>query len=106
MRTLPLLLLCGCAAVAGPDYYRNTPTAELCRLYLTLPSYNLNHPARSAELARRGESCGSPAEVARAQRESAEQYNRAIQSTLPAAPPPPTTCTTTYVGQQAYTTCR
>lgn len=104
--SLCAFLIAGCAVLGGPDYYRNHSTAELCRQLLTLPSYNVNHPARQAELTRRGESCGSHADVAAAQRAADQQYQQTIQALQPPPPARPVNCTTTYVGNQAYTTCR
>jgi hypothetical protein len=84
----------GCAVI-NPNYYHNVPTAEICRGLLTLPSYNVNHPARMAELARRGESCGSPAEIAAAQRHKdaeAAELLKAMTPPPPAPAPAPVTC--------------
>lgn len=102
------LLVAGCSIVpASAESYRNVSSLELCRQYLTLPSYNIHHAGRAAELARRGETCGTtPAGAAAAQRQTDQRYQDAIQALQPPPPPPVVNCTTTYVGQQAYTTCR
>jgi hypothetical protein len=98
---LPALLLSGCGALI-PNYYANTPSMELCRQYLTLPSLNVSHPARARELERRGETCGvTPGQAARAQREAQRDAVDAIRSTLP--PPSPTV---TCITHGHVTTCR
>jgi hypothetical protein len=65
---------------------------------MTLPSYNVNHPARWRELERRGASCGAPTDVARAQQGADAIYNNAIQSAIPPAPPPPKPVVCTKTG--------
>ncbi len=90
-------VLAGCATV-DPTYYQRQSTAQICHGLMTLPSYNVNHPARWAELQRRGESCGNPVDVARAQ-QGADAANNALlmqSATIMATPPPrpvtPVTC--------------
>jgi hypothetical protein len=55
-------LLAGCAAptIITPEYYRAIPTAEICQQIWSVPAYNVNNPARYAELERRQTSCGDP----------------------------------------------
>jgi hypothetical protein len=67
----------GCATNTA-DSYRNTPTAQLCMDYLTLPSYNINQEARAQALANRGENCSSYTGVARTRIEA----NSAMQNSL------------------------
>jgi len=86
----------GCATI-NPAYYQNVSTAEICRGLLTLPSYNVNHPARMAELQRRGESCGSPADLAAAQRANDARFQQAV-TPPPAAPAPPAPVVCTDIG--------
>ena len=52
-------LLAGCTVIT-PEYYRAIPTAEICQQIWSVPAYNVNNPARHAELERRGTSCGDP----------------------------------------------
>ena len=96
----------GCAII-NPDYYHSVPTAEICRQLMVYPSYNVNHPARMQELARRGESCGSPADIAAAQRQK-DAEAAALLNTL-ATPPPsqpaPIQCSTRWFAGQWVTTC-
>jgi hypothetical protein len=80
------LALDGCAGVT-PDHYHNTPTAEICRQLIVLPSPNVNHSTRMAELDRRGESCGSPADLAAAQRQKDAEAAEILKSMTP--PPAP-----------------
>lgn len=95
-------VLGGCSTI---DYSR-TPTARLCLDYLSNPSYNVAQPSREKELAARGEDCrayAGPAAAIRAQRDAAalEAGTRLLTT-----PPPVTNCITSYVGNQAVTTCR
>lgn len=90
------LLLSGCAI--SPAQMQATPTAQLCHSLMTLPSYNIHHPARWAELQRRGESCGNPADIARVQ-QNADALNAellmqgaAILATPQPRAPRPVTC--------------
>jgi hypothetical protein len=61
MKPIALLavLLAGCTVIT-PEYYRTMSTAEICQQVWTLPAYNINNPARHAELERRQTSCGDP----------------------------------------------
>jgi hypothetical protein len=95
-----LVLLAGCAT--SPAYYQQLPTAEICRGLHTLPPMNVNHGTRLRELERRGESCGTPEEIARSQMEA--QRNMPQPVFIP-PPPRPLNCVTTTVGSVAQTTC-
>lgn len=112
MKTAPLLvpLALGACALLNPDAYRHTPTAELCRQLMVFPSYNVNHPARMAELERRGESCGNPADIAAAQRDADAKNAELLRSipppAAPAVPPPPQTCVFRLVAGQWVTVCQ
>lgn len=90
-----IALSLGACATINPDYYRNVPTAEICRQLMVFPSYNVNHSARMAEVARRGESCGSPADIAAAQRQSDARTAEMLKAMTP---PPPQTQTCRWVG--------
>jgi hypothetical protein len=54
------VLLAGCQTIISPEYYRASPTEEICRQIWSSPSYSVNNVARNAELERRGTSCGDP----------------------------------------------
>lgn len=97
-------ILSGCAALTGPDYYKNTSTYEICRQLMTLPSMNVNHGARTAELSRRGENCGAPSDLAAAQRQADQQL---MQNLRPVQPQQPAyqQGTHTYFFNGKYVTC-
>lgn len=91
-----MLLLTGCAVTQ--EQVQSTPTAYICHQLMTLPSYNIHHPTRWAELQRRGESCGNPADIARVQ-QNADALNAellmqgaAILATPQPRAPRPVTC--------------
>ena len=98
----------GCATFSNPDRYSNTPTAEICRQLMVFPSYNVWHGARMAELERRRENCGSPSDIAAAQRQKDAEAAQILRSmtTPPPAPPPPQTCATRLFAGQWVTTCQ
>ena len=94
------LLLLGCAA--NPDRYRHTSTLELCRQLMTLPSYNVWHPSRTAELDRRGENCGGPGGIAAGQQQADQRALDTLQAIQPPPPRQPIRCHTDRFGN---TTC-
>jgi len=89
------MLLFGCAT--PPGGYRNTPTAQLCMDYLTLPSININQGERANELSRRGESCQGYGGAAAARNQSNAQFQQGLQN-LNRQSQPATPTTRTYVG--------
>lgn len=103
MRLLLLLLLSGCAL--SPAYHQRQSTAELCRALMTLPSYNVGHPLRLAELERRGHSCGSPADIAAAQRSADQVYMQNLQTIQSMQPPPPRQPIRCHSDRFGNTTC-
>jgi hypothetical protein len=88
------LLLAGCATL-DPTYYQRQSTAQICHGLMTLPAFNVNHPARWAELQRRGESCGHPLDIAAAQQRANDNAAAMIMqgaAILSTPAPRPVTC--------------
>ena len=101
MKAISLVLLLSGCAVVNPDYIRSQTTAQICTELMSLPAYNLNHPARYRELERRGASCASPAEIAAGQQRANDQ---ALGAAILLSPP--VNCTTIHNGNIAQTVCR
>lgn len=103
MKALAAIGMCvitGCAA--NPDRYRNTSTMQLCTEYMTLPSLNIWHPSRAAELQRRGENCGGYAGIAAGQQQADQRTLETLQSMQPPPPRQPIRCQSDRFGN---TTC-
>ena len=97
-------LLIGCA---GAERFKASTTGELCLNQSRLPSYNIWHEARAAELARRGENCSTFGKDAyECEQESAKIYppNLSTQVSGGYQAPSTTNCYTTGSRQQ-YTNC-
>lgn len=88
------LLLTGCATL-DPQYYQRQSTAQICHGLMTLPAFNVNHPARWAELQRRGETCGHPLDVAATQQRATDSAAAVLMqgaAILSTPAPRPVTC--------------
>jgi hypothetical protein len=107
-RTISLLLLVGGCATINPHYYETMPTAQICHGLMTLPSWNLNQNARWRELERRGASCGTPGEIAAAQRGAEQQLGQSLTTIQQVTTPPrPLVCRTQPApGGGSVTTCQ
>lgn len=72
-----IFMLSACARDAG--YYKNQSSMQLCLDYMTLPSVNINHGARSEELKRRNEDCSAYKEVAASRMKADESFDSRLQ---------------------------
>lgn len=95
----------GCA-VTDPNRYKDTPTAQLCLAYMTMPSINVYQGARAAELARRGEDCSRYGDVAAA-RQRADGQLQNLTNSLKRPPQRPVDApqTQTYIINGKMVTC-
>lgn len=93
------LLLAGCAT-----NYTSTPSAKLCVDYMTLPSYNVHHGARAAELAKRGENCGAYTGAAQTRQQADQAFQEALQRAGQPRPTP-TPSTQSFLINGKWVTC-
>lgn len=100
-------LLSGCAMVgrmSDPHYMEKQSTMSLCVNVMSYPSYNVNHDAWMAELARRNADCSPYVGMAQSQIAAKAAQDQATAAYLNAIKPPPVTvqpavvCRTTYYG--------